>query len=246
MYAACAQGVGLADIHIAPEEDFRFPLATILASITSETRVVYLTDPNNPTGLAIPPGAVEQIAAAAPHALVLVDEAYAEFSGRTFIGDTLDRHRNLIVGRTFAKAHGLAALRVGALVAHPDTLAPLRRLLPPYSLNIAAIRALGAAIDDPAYLDWYVGQTVESRRLLYEFCEQRGFKYWRSDANFVLMRIGPDASAIVAELASRGVLIRDRSASPGCAGCIRITAGVVDHTQTCITELEDILASRSN
>ena len=128
---------------------------------------------------------------------MLVDEAYAEFSGSTFIGDTLDRHRNLIVGRTFAKAHGLAALRVGALVAHPDTLAPLRRLLPPYSLNIAAIRALGAAIDDPAYLDWYVGQTVESRRLLYEFCEQRGFKYWPSEANFVLMRIGPDASAIV-------------------------------------------------
>ena len=152
MYAASAEAVGLGAVHIPSGDDFRFPLEAILAAIGPHTRLIYLTDPNNPTGLAIPGGAVEQIAAAAPQAIVLVDEAYAEFSGRTFIGPALDRYRNLIVGRTFAKAHGLAALRVGALIAHPETLAPLRRILPPYSLNIAAVRALSAALRTPDYL----------------------------------------------------------------------------------------------
>lgn len=245
MYAACAEAVGLGTTHIPPEDEFRFPLDAILAAIGPDTRLVYLTDPNNPTGLAIPPGAVERIAEAAPQALILVDEAYAEFSGRTFIGPALERHRNLVVGRTFAKAHGLAALRIGALVAHPEALAPLRRILPPYSLNIAAVRALGAALQDPQYLEAYVAQSAESRRLLYDFCERHGFKFWPSEANFVLIRIGSDASRVVAALADRGVLIRDRSASPGCAGCVRITAGIVEHTQICLSALEAALASRA-
>jgi histidinol-phosphate aminotransferase len=245
MYAACAEGVGLRATHIQPEPDFRFPMEAVLAAIGPDTRLIYLTDPNNPTGLAIPPGAVERIAATAPNALVLVDEAYAEFSGRTFIGPALDRHRNLIVGRTFAKAHGLAALRVGALIAHPATLGPLRRILPPYNVNIAAVFALRAALEDRAYLDWYVAQSVESRRLIYSFCDRHDFKYWKSEANFVLVRVGDDAGTITDDMVSRGVLIRDRSRSPGCAGCIRLTAGVVEHTTVCLSALEETLASRT-
>jgi len=244
MYAASAEAVGLDSLHLQPEEGFRFPLEAILGAVGPQTRLIYLTDPNNPTGLPIPPGAVQQIAAAAPHVMVLVDEAYAEFSGRTFIGPTLDRHRNLVVGRTFAKAHGLAALRVGALVAHPETLAPIRRILPPYSLNIAAVRALAAALQTPDYLEQYVAQSQESRRLIYDACERHGFKYWPSDANFVLFRVGPDAAWIATELAARGVLIRDRSASPGCGGCLRVTAGIVTHTRILLSALEVVLASR--
>ena len=246
MYAACAEGVGLSPTHIQPEPNFRFPLEAILAAIGPGTRVIYLTDPNNPTGLVIPPGAVETIATAAPQALVLVDEAYAEFSGRTFIGPTLERHRNLIVGRTFAKAHGLAALRIGALIAHPDTLEPLRRILPPYNVNIAAVFALRAALQDRAYLEWYVAQSVASKRQIYTFSDRHGFKHWPSEANFVLIRVGDRATELTSTLASRGVLIRDRSRSPGCAGCIRLTAGVVEHTTICLNALEDALASRTH
>lgn len=244
MYAACAEAAGLREVHIPPEPDFLFPLDAILAATDADTRLIYLTDPNNPTGLGIPAGAVERIAAKAPQALVLVDEAYAEFSGRTCIGPLLDRHRNLVVGRTFAKAHGLAALRAGAIVAHPDTLARIRRLLPPYSLNICAVRALDAALDDRAYLGWYVEQCVTSRELIYGFCRARGLEYWLSEANFVLLRVGEQAPVIASAMASRGVFIRDRSQSPGCAGCIRITAGVAEHTRACLTALEDVLAPR--
>ena len=245
MYAACAEAARLREIHIAPEEDFAFPLKQILDAPAATVKLINLTDPNNPTGLAIPAGAVELLASERPHALVLVDEAYAEFSGRTLIGAALERHPNLIVGRTFAKAHGLAALRVGALVAQPATLAPLRRLLPPYSLNICAVRALDAAFEDRRYLEQYVAQARESKRLIYDFCNARGLKYWPSEANFVLLRVGSDAADVVAALAARGIYIRDKSSAPGCDGCVRITAGVIEHTRICLAALEDVLASRT-
>lgn len=243
MYVPCAEAAGLRVVRIPPQPEFAFPLAPLLAAISESTRLIYLTDPNNPTGLAIPPGAVERISEAAPHALVLVDEAYSDFSGRSFIGPALDRHRNLVVGRTFAKAHGLAALRVGALIGHPDALDPIRRVLPPYSINVCAAVALGAAVRDRAYLDWFIGQSVASRALVYEICQRLGLKYWPSEANFVLVWVGPQAAAIVQEMASHGILVRDRSTQPGCAGCIRITAGVLDHTRTALTALETALTS---
>ncbi len=245
MYRVCAEAVGLPVTPIPPRPDFEFPLDELLAA-APDAGVVYLTDPNNPTGLGIPAGAIEHIAAAAPTTTVLVDEAYADFSGRTIIGPVLDRHHNLIVGRTFAKGHGLAALRIGALVAHPDALAPLRALLPPFSLNIAAVVALTAALDDDAWVRAYVAQSAESRERIYAFCKTHHFRYWRSEANFVLMRIGDSASAIVAQMAERGIFIRDRSAAPGCVGCIRISAGTVDATDRCLQTLEAVLASRNN
>ncbi len=245
MYRVCSEVVGLPVAPIAPRPDFAFPLDELLKA-APDAGVVYLTDPNNPTGLGIPGGAIEQIAAAAPDTTVLVDEAYADFSGRTIIGPALERHHNLIVGRTFAKGHGLAALRIGALVAHPDALAPLRALLPPFSLNIAAIVALNAALDDDAWVKAYVAQSAQSRERIYAFCETQGFTYWRSEANFVLLRVGDPAPAIVAAMAERGIFIRDRSAAPGCAGCIRISAGTVGATERCLQTLEAVLASRTD
>ncbi len=246
MYAACAEASGLDIVRVPPEPGFGFPLGAILGSIDAGTRLIYLTDPNNPTGLGIPAGAIAEIAVSAPDAIVLVDEAYAEFSGRTSIGPLLETHRNLVVGRTFAKAHGLAALRAGALVAHPDTLGPLRRIQPPFSLNICAVRALEAALGDRPYLDWYVAESVKSRRMVYDLCDRFGLTCWPSEANFVLVRIGDDAPAIVGALADRGILIRDRTRAPGCAGCVRITAGVTDDTRRCIAALEDVLATRAH
>jgi len=245
MYRVCAEAVGLTAIGIPPRPDFTFPLDEIIAA-ASRAGVIYLTDPNNPTGLGIPAGAVDTIAATAPHAFVLVDEAYADFSGRTLIGPLLEQRRNLIVGRTFAKGHGLAALRIGALVGHPDALAPVRALLPPFTLNIAALRALEAALGDARWLRAFVEQSAASRDAIYAFCDARGLHYWRSEANFVLVRVGPDAPTVVAALADRGILIRDRSTQPGCGGCVRISAGTPDATTRCLTALEDELAARDN
>ena len=243
MYAACADAAGLREIHVPPPADLSFPLDQVLRALDASVRLISVTDPGNPTGLPVASSAIERMAEAAPQAIVFVDEAYADFSGRTAI-PLLDRHRNVVVGRTFAKAYGLAALRVGALIGHPDTLALFRRLLPPYSLNIAAVRALEAALDDREYLGWYVRESVASRRLIYEFCQRAGFHFWPSEANFVLVRIGDEAAELIDALNSRGIFVRDKSKSPGCAGCVRITAGVVAHTQLCLSAMEDIRASR--
>jgi len=245
MYAACADAAGLRQIHIPPPADLSFPLEDVLRAIDGSVRLVSITDPGNPTGLPVPQGAIARLAEAAPQAIVFVDEAYADFSGRTAI-PLPDRYRNVVVGRTFAKAYGLAALRAGALVAHPDTLALFRRLLPPYNLNIAAVRALEAALRDRAYLDWYVGESVQSRQLIYDFCRRAGLVYWPSEANFVLVHVGDEAAGLVDALAQRGIFIRDKSRAPGCAGCVRITAGASAHTRICLAAMEDIRASRQN
>ena len=154
---------------------------------------------------------------------MLVDEAYADFSGRTMIGPRLDRHRNLVVGRTFAKAHGLAGLRIGALVGHPDTIAPIR--CAPAAVRrerLAAARARrGAGRQGRHRAVGRRRRRVESS-CIYDWCRSRGLTYWPSEANFVLVRFGPAVSAIVQAMAERGMLIRDRSAAPGCDGCARI------------------------
>jgi histidinol-phosphate aminotransferase len=243
MYTACAEAAGGRIVRVAPRVDFEFPLDAVLSAISARTRLIYLTDPNNPTGRPVPAGSVEQIAAAAPHAVVLLDEAYADFSGRTMIGPALDRHRNLIVGRTFAKGYGLAGLRAGALVANPATLEPLRRILPPYSLNVCAVQGLAAALEDRTYVDWYVSQSAISRDMIYACCERLGLRFWQSEANFVLVRAGDAGSRIVELLESRGVLVRDRSMESGAAGCVRIAAGLPTHTAACLAALEDVLAT---
>jgi histidinol-phosphate aminotransferase len=105
------------------------------------------------------------------------------------------------------------------------------------------VRALDAALHDRAHVEWFVAQSVESRRLISEFCFRRHLTFWPSEANFMLVRLGDDAPAIVEALAGRGILIRDRSSAPGCAGCVRIAAGVAAHTALCLNALEEILAS---
>jgi histidinol-phosphate aminotransferase len=243
MYAVCADAAGLDVRRVLPGADPAFPIEAVFAALSSDVQLIYLTDPNNPTGLALPPGLVDRMCEAAPQALVMLDEAYGEYSGRTAIGPALGRRRNLAVGRTFAKAYGLAGLRVGAVVAHPETLAPLRQVLPPFPLNICAVRALEAALDDRAYLEWSIAQAAESRELVADACRRLGLHHWPSEANFVLVRIGDEVRRVVDEMAAGGVLVRDRSEQPGCAGCCRITAGVVEHTRIAIAALEDALTS---
>lgn len=241
MYAHAAESAGLTVKKILSPPDLSFPTTDVVRAITPATRVIYLTDPGNPSGLAMPPGSIATVADAAPHAMILLDEAYTDFSGRTFIGDDLYRRRHVVIGRTFAKGHGLAGLRVGALVAHPDTLAPMRALLPPFSVNIVVVRALQAALEDRAYLDWYVGQAAESRQIVYDFATRHGLHYWPSETNFVLVRIGSHATEITRTLEMRGILLRDKSRSPRCEGCLRIAAGVASETREALAAIEELL-----
>ena len=233
---------GLA-VRVPPAPDFSFPLEAVLAAMTPRTRVVFLTNPNNPTGVAVPRDAIRAVARRAPKdAVVFLDEAYAEFSGETFIRDLSD-FPNVIVGRTFSKAFGLAGIRIGAITGAPEALEPIRLAIPVYSVNIAAVAAVQAALQDLDYLRGYLRQVDASKALLYAACDRLGVRYWRSAANFVLVCAGSRLDALVEGAARRGIYVRDRSTEPGCAGCLRVSAGIVAHTQRFIAVMDEVLCA---
>jgi histidinol-phosphate aminotransferase len=242
MFGPSARLAGARVVPTTPPPGLGFELDAVRAAITPATRLVFVASPNNPTGAIVPADDIRQLAASMPPGgAVFVDEAYADFEGHSVIGDVAGTP-NLIVGRTFAKAYGLAGMRIGCVVAQPAVIRQLRGAIAPFSVNVFATAALEAALADRGYVEWYVGQVRASRELLYGACARLGLPFWRSAANFVLVRVG-DAPAVRAALAARGIHVRDRSAAPGCEGCIRITAGIVDDTKACVTALEEVVCA---
>jgi histidinol-phosphate aminotransferase len=230
-------------VQVMPRADFSFPLEEVRAAVTPATRVVFLTNPNNPTGVSMPLDAIKIVARSVPkEAVVFVDEAYAEFAGQTFIPE-LPSFPNVIVGRTFSKAFGLAGLRIGCLVGAPDVMDPIRQAVPVYSVNVAAVVAVRAALGDLDHLRDYLRQVAESKRLLYAACDRLALSYTKSASNFVLVGAGSRTNALVQGAFARGIYIRDRSTEPGCAGSIRIGAGIVAHTKRCIDVMEEVLCA---
>lgn len=242
MYAACIDAVGGKVVQVPLGPDFSFPVSAVLAAMTPRTRAIFLTDPHNPTGLSIPPDDLEAIVRAAGGAMVFVDEAYADFAGSTLIGNpAYAALPNVVIGRTFAKAYGLAGIRAGALVGTPEVMDGMRRIVPPYTINVGAAVALPAALEDVEYFEWYLSEVRLSKAMLYETLTRLDVPFWPSAANFVLARFGPDLQRVLSGLAARQVIVRDRSRDHGCAGCARITTGVVAHTRRCVDALQEVL-----
>jgi histidinol-phosphate aminotransferase len=243
-YPNSTAAVGATAIRIPPGPDFAFPTTEVLSAITPRTKLIFLNTPNNPTGQLIALDEIAAIAAAAPHAIVIVDEAYIEFGGDTFT-PRLAAHPNVLVGRTFSKAYGLAGMRVGVLMGQPHALDAVRAVTLPFNINAVAIAATLAALADPEFLPRYAIAVRESRGRLYTACRKLGLQYWESAANYVLVRVGDDVPLFVNALAERKVHVRDRSKDPVTAGCIRITAGIVEHTDAAIEALESVLQNRA-
>jgi histidinol-phosphate aminotransferase len=243
-YPNSTAAAGATAIRIPPGPDFAFPTGAVVEAITPRTRMIFLNTPNNPTGQLISPDDIRRIANAAPGAVVIVDEAYIEFGGTSFIPQLAD-HPNVLVGRTFSKAYGLAGLRVGVLVGQPQSLDPVRAVTLPFNINAVAIAATLAALEDSDFLPRYARQVRASRERLYEACRRLGLEYWESAANYVLVRVGDAVPLVVEALAARGIHVRDRSKDPHTAGCIRITAGVLAHTDAAVDALESVVAGRA-
>src|SRR5687768_9534115 len=249
-YPNATAAVGAAAVRIQPQPGYVFQTEAVLRAITPRTRMIFLNTPNNPTGQLISIADLRRIADAASQAVVLIDEAYIEFGGDTFLPE-LARHPNVLVGRTFSKAYGLAGMRVGVLIGQPQALDPVRAVTLPFNINAVAIAATMAALEDREFLPQYAREVAESRLRLYEACDRLGLEYWKSAANFVLVRVpstplGASGAVplFVEALAARGVHVRDRSKDPTTPGCIRITAGVLEHTAAAIEALESVVAGR--
>src|SRR5580700_1272965 len=213
---------------VQADASLEFPFERFMAAITERTKLIIVASPNNPTGAVIGPEHLLAIAAAAPQAVLMVDEAYYHFDGASVMED-LATVPNLIVARTFSKAYGLANLRIGMLAGDAGLLKYVRKVSSPYNVNGVALNALSAAIEDETYLTWYVEQVRVGRERMMGGLAELGVPYFPSAANFVLMKIGPKHKELVAAMRGHGVLLRDRSADPGCNGYVRITIGVEDH-----------------
>jgi histidinol-phosphate aminotransferase len=241
-YPNATAAVGATPVRIPPGPEYAFPTEAVMAAITPRTRMIFLNTPNNPTGRLIPPADLARVAAAAPHAIVFVDEAYIEFGGTTFLPE-LSRYPNVLVGRTFSKAYGLAGMRVGIVIGQAPALDPVRAVTLPFNINGVARAAVRAALEDTTFLPRYAAAVRDSRERLYAACRRLGLGYWESAANFVLVRVG-DTAPVVQAMAARKVHVRDKSGDPTTPGCIRVTAGVPEHTDAAIEALEAAAAAR--
>jgi len=240
MYAIFAQAEGARVIEVRAGNNFEFPAQDLLARLSPRTRLIAVANPNNPTGAAVAGNVLIQIAQAASRAAVLVDEAYFEFHGETLI-DHKQQVENLFVARTFSKAYGLAGLRIGILAGEAMQMAMVRRMASPYNVNTAALAILPEALQDQEYVSRYVTQVLSNRDKLQQELGNLGLHYWPSHANFVLVRIGSAQAEFVEALRNREILVRDRHTDPGCEGCVRLTVGSDEHTETLITALRDMV-----
>lgn len=241
-YPNATAAVGATAVRVPPGSNYAFPTDAVIAAVTPRTRMIFLNTPNNPTGQLIPLEDLARIAAAAPAAVVLIDEAYIEFGGTTFLPQ-LAKFDNVLIGRTFSKAYGLAGMRVGIVIGQPRMLDPVRAVTLPFNINGVARAAVAAALTDTEFLPRYAAQVKESRERIYAACQRLGLQYWPSAANFVLINVG-DSGAVVEAMAERKVHVRDRSKDPTTPGCIRVTAGVREHTDAAIEALEAAVAAR--
>ncbi len=219
-------------------EPFEKNIDGIHEQMTPKTRILYLVSPNNPTGVVLDPADVEALCEAYPNTLIILDEAYFEFSQVTGI-ELVREHANIIVTRTFSKAFGLAGLRVGYLAADPQIIEGLSRIYNPKSVNALGQVGAIAALEDLDYLDNFLDEVLASKELLRDFFESREADARITPANFVVVRV-PDIKETLGKLESRGVYVRDRSGYPGLEGCLRMSVGTVEQTERLIERLADI------
>ena len=247
MYRIYMSAAGAQVISIPADQDFQLPLNALRDRITDHTRLIAIANPNNPTGTFTSAEQLLEIARSAPAAAILIDEAYFEFCGRTLL-PSRRKSPNVFITRTFSKAYGLAGLRTGVLIGDPDQMASLRRVCSPYNVNAVALACLPEALADQDYIERYVNETLRSRTRLESTLASRGIRFWPSQANFVLARIGStksDSQAFVEQMRRRGILVRDRSSDYACEGCARFTLGIEEHTNRLLTVLEEVLEELS-
>jgi histidinol-phosphate aminotransferase len=225
-------------------EGFAFDVDRIVeTAIRERAKVVVLNSPNNPTGSALPDGAVERLLAETG-ALVLCDEAYQDFGGPSAI-PLLSRSSRVVVLRTFSKAMGMAGLRFGLALAHPEVARELAKGKLPYNVNLVTLAAAEVALDHAELLGKRTREIAETRdRFLPRLAALDGIEVFPSAANFVLLRCrARPASEVFRRLhEEHGILVRDVSGSPELAECLRISIGTEEDMAAVLEALSRILA----
>lgn len=237
MYRFYSQVAGARVVEVGFPRDLSFPQVRLLRAAKARPKAIFIANPNNPTGTLASADQLQAILDAAPNAAVMVDEAYFEFSGLTAL-PWIGRYPNLFVSRTFSKAFGLAALRMGCLFSDAANIAIVRKGQSPYSVNSVAVSCALEAIQDAGFVKKYASEVVRARRILCRELDRLGWKYFPSEANFVLVDFGSAAQTVRRLLGEHDILVRDRSYE--LPGCVRITVGTIAQTRRLIGVLRRV------
>jgi histidinol-phosphate aminotransferase len=220
--------------------DFQISPEAIAQITASDAKIVFLCSPNNPTGNLLHAEAIEQILRGF-RGLVVVDEAYADFAAAPSWTTRLAEFPNLVVMQTFSKAWGLAGLRLGMAFASPEVISYLNKIKPPYNISEATQQHALAALQDAPRFEQMRQQLLIGRDWLAERLPALSIveEVFPSDANFLLTRFRPDATAVYDYLVGRGIIVRNRTTQPGCVGTLRLTVGSPTENEELLQALQE-------
>lgn len=245
VYELSARECGAECVEV-PTKDFQVDLEGMLAACNERTRLIYITNPNNPTGLPLEPQALLSFIERVPEKCVVVlDEAYTDFMDLRLRTDSfawVKRFPNLMVTRTFSKAYGLAGLRAGFGAANRELIAMMNRIRPPFNMNSAAQAAAVAALADQAFIAKVVKSNNEQRSLLEAFFDELKLTHLPSQANFIMVHVGPKALAVNEAMLKKGVIIRPLK-SYGLTEYLRISVGSPEENRLFMRAFKQTLAA---
>lgn len=228
-----------------PCRNFRHDLKAMAAAITPRTRLVFVCNPNNPTGTIVGHNSLESFLRGIPSSVIVVlDEAYAEYVTAEQYPDSLSlvrKYANVIILRSFSKLYGLAGLRVGYAIAAPEIIKDINRVRPPFNVNLIAQEAAVAALNDEAHIKKSRDINNEGKAYLYQQFEAMGLKYVPTEANFIFVDLGRDCREVFQQMLRKGVIVRTGDIF-GYNSFLRLTIGTSRQNERFIKALKEVLA----
>ncbi len=239
VYPLATQARGARGIQV-PAKNWGHDLAAMAVAVDAETSVLWIANPNNPTGTIVRPDELEAFLRKVPErVIVVVDEAYNEYLSPDLKAETvkwLRRHPNLIVSRTFSKAYGLAGLRVGYAFAHPSVADVLNRVRQPFNVNSLALAAAAAALDDMEFVARAYAENLSGLRQIEEGARVLGLEWIPSHGNFITLRVGK-ANDVYRRLLKRGVIVRPVGGGYQLPEHLRVTVGTPEENERFLVAL---------
>ncbi|MGM0471185.1 MAG: histidinol-phosphate transaminase [Bacillota bacterium] len=240
-YEFVAQVMGGQVTEVPLRDDYTHDLEAMAAAVTEQTKLVFVCNPNNPTGTIVTQEEVESFLTAIPDdVIVIFDEAYKEYVTADNYPETLDylaEYDNVIISRTFSKAYGLAGLRVGYCIAQADLISYISRVRPPFEVNLMSQRAAVAALEDRKHLTRSREVNSQGKEYLYQEFERLDLDYVPTETNFILVDVDQDPEALFNRMLKQGVIIRNTE-SFGLENKIRVTIGTPEQNERLINTLE--------
>ncbi|QBK25855.1 histidinol-phosphate transaminase [Ureibacillus thermophilus] len=233
-----------AEIRKVPLTDGKHDLKKMLEAIDENTSIVWVCNPNNPTGTIVSDEELSAFLEKVPKdVLVVLDEAYYEYITDPSYKDTLryiEKYPNVLIMRTFSKAYGLAAFRVGYAIAQADLIAKLDPVRAPFNNTVLSQKVAIVALEDQEFIKESVEQNEKGKQLYVEFCEKHGLKYYPTQTNFILFEVKTDSDVIFQEMMKRGFIVRSGNAL-GTPGFIRVSFGTEEQNSKFLSLLEEVL-----